>query len=184
MAAGHRAWGDLLAECVNGLEPGHSTASWVVWEGRECHWAWSPRKATPHWKSAHRKYGRKPLLPPRPCRVPSTLSLYWQSLTLSQLAKEKCLQSPDPMSQSRAKKTDLERKGNKAGPGTERGGEGRLVDGGGETGLCPTWNSERRPPCRMHPPTHARGWPRNRSGEQHGRVRHRESLSRSTRSLP
>ena len=42
------------------------------------------------------------------------------------------------MSQSRAKKTDLERKGNKAGPGTERGGEGRLVDGGGETGLCPT----------------------------------------------
>lgn len=70
----------------------------------ECHWAWSPRKATPHWKSAHRKYGRKPLLPRWPCRVPSTLSLYWQSLTLSQLAKEKCLQSPDPTSQSRAKK--------------------------------------------------------------------------------
>lgn len=26
-------WGNLLGECVNGLEPLHSMASWVVWEG-------------------------------------------------------------------------------------------------------------------------------------------------------
>lgn len=32
-------------------------------------------------------------------------------------------------------------KGNKWGPGTEMGGEGRLVDRGEITGLCPTWNS-------------------------------------------